>query len=282
MVATTSHTLLTVDQLIEGRHFEPLGSTIDFVKLDLIARKAMARSFSDIAAMAGRPMYALATAAFGPGFADEAAKHLANRLHAWGAEMIPGHAVPVVGGDVATTSGPLVLTVTMLGEPHALTGPIQRSGAQVGDEVYVTGNLGGSLASGRHLTFVPRVVEALNLAKLLRHDLHAMMDLSDGLGLDSDRLAVASGVRIEIDADRLPRQDGVSTWQHAASDGEDYELLLTVREGADVPKLCPGTHTPLTRLGRVVALATGEVAGSCFITPDGQRVVGRTLGWSHR
>lgn len=270
--------LLKVDQLVEGRHFRPHPAT----PIELIARKAIARSVSDIAAMGGTPLCALAAATL-PNpcpWADELFDHLARWARHW--------QCPLVGGDIAswgrieeserrkdgvTASGGLVLSVTVIGTPHAARGPVLRSTARAGDGVYVTGPLGGSLDAatglGRHLTFEPRLVEARTLCDTLSADLHAMMDVSDGLGIDAGRLAVASGVRIEIDAGAIPRAPGVPDWRRAASDGEDYELLFAAAPtGPPVPPFC-------TRIGRVVA-GTG-----CVIIENGREIDATGLGWDH-
>ena len=240
--------LLTVDQLIEHRHYVgPLvgGPTA----VDLVARKAVARSVSDIAAMAGLPRWALATAGLPAGFPQGVAEELFERMRWWAGRF----GCPLVGGDLAETvaGAPAVLTVTVGGEPHALRGPVLRSGARAGDGVWMTGRVGGSLPSGRHLTFEPRVREAAWLAEALGERLHAMIDLSDGLGRDAARVAEASGVRIELEGRRLPVHEAASAT--AAADGEDYELLFTVEGEAELPAACPATGTALTRIGRVVA-----------------------------
>ncbi|MBY0396747.1 MAG: thiamine-phosphate kinase [Thermoleophilia bacterium] len=270
--------LITTDQVIAGRHFA------EGEDLTLVARKAVARSLSDIAAMAGRPLWAVATGALPAGMAQDDAQDLTDALH----QAAAGFGIPIVGGDLATTAGPMVLTVTVGGEPHPVRGPVLRSGAAPGDTVYVTGALGGSLASGRHLTFTPRVTEGAWLATVLGPWLHAMMDLSDGLGLDAARMARASGVAIEIEAERLPRHAGVTSWQGAAGDGEDYELLFTAPAGAPVPARCRLTGTPVTAVGRVLASGEGGVgdaraATSCAIIDGaGARHGGAALGWEHR
>src|SRR3990172_2001080 len=91
--------------------------------------------------------------------------------------------VPVVGGDTARWDHPLAIDVTVLAEPFSGVEPITRSGARVGDHIYVTGVLGGSLL-GRHMNFIPRITEAKLLAEQLGANLHAMIDISDGLLLD--------------------------------------------------------------------------------------------------
>lgn len=251
--------LLTVDQLIEGRHFGA-GTPID-----AIARKAVARSVSDIAAMAGEPAWSVATAALPTD--DTHAADLYDRLAAWARRW----RCPLVGGDLATTAGPVSLTVTVIGRAHRARGPVLRSTAKPGEGVYVTGALGGSLASGRHLTFEPRVDEARALGDTLGDRLTSMIDLSDGLGRDAGRVARASGVRIEIDAALVSLADGVTTWRQALGDGEDHELCFTAL--GDVPGEVAGT--PITRVGRVV-----EGAG-CVVLDHGAEHDASEMGWEH-
>lgn len=261
--------LLTVDQLVEGRHFRA-GTPID-----LVTRKAIARSVSDIAAMGGTPTFGLATGLLPQGFRD--AGLLTERLHAWAESW----GFPLVGGDIATHSPearePLVvLTTTVLGRPHAARGPVLRSGARPGDSVYVTGVLGGSYDQetglGRHLTFEPRVREAVFLCDTLGDRLTAMMDISDGLGIDASRLARQSGCRIETDAALMPCAPGVD-WRGAVSDGEDYELLFTAT--GDVPDSCRPSAVPITCVGRVVAGA------GCVVRSAGRDFDAESLGWQH-
>jgi thiamine-monophosphate kinase len=101
---------------------------------------------------------------------------------------------------------------------------VSRSGGRAADELFVTGKLGGSLR-GKHLRFIPRIAEARWLTK--NFFIHAMMDLSDGLGADLPRLARASGLGFDIDENALPRSPGCTVAQ-AINDGEDYELLFAI------------------------------------------------------
>lgn len=273
VVASTGTPLLvTTDQVIEGRHFrtgEDLG---------LIARKAVCRSLSDIAAMAGTPRWAVATGALPKGMPQADAQRLTDAIHA----AANSFHCPVVGGDIAATDGPLLLTVTVAGTPHASRGPVLRSGARPGDAVYVTGALGGSLPSRRHLTFTPRLIEAAWLATLLGSDLHAMMDISDGLGRDAARIAAASGVTVVIQASAIPRHEHVATWQAAMSDGEDYELVFTASQHAPVPPRCPITGTPITRVGMVVARVDNPPSPLCAVKePSGTLTDASSMGWEH-
>ena len=254
--------LLKVDQIAQGRHFRP-GTPID-----LIARKAVARPVSDIAAAGGSPSAALAAATLPTGFtrADE----LFDAMAKWAA----GFGCPLVGGDIAAGPG-LVLAVTVIGTPHPTRGPVLRSGARVGDAVYVTGALGGSLDGGtglgKHLTFEPRLAEARWLCDTLGAGLRAMMDLSDGLGRDGARLAAASGVRLRLDGPLIPLSSCVAGWRGAVSDGEDYELLFTAPEGLR----CPTTGTPITRIGVV------EAGAGCVLVDAGREIDIGTMGWEH-
>jgi thiamine-monophosphate kinase len=142
--------------------------------------------------------------------------------------------VAIAGGDTNTLDGPLIISVTALGKT-TLRGPLLRSGAKVGDRMLVTGELGGSIL-GRHLDCEPRVREALLLHE--QYELHAGMDISDGLALDLSRMCEASGVGAIVDVDLVPisaaaeeltgRDPKITPLEHALSDGEDFELLLAV------------------------------------------------------
>ena len=157
--------LLKVDQLIEGRHFRT------GTPLELVARKALARPLSDIAAMGGRPVACLCGAVLPTGFADADAKRLFDAMRGWAERW----ECPLVGGDLAAfavgngSTGPLVLSLTVLGE--CVDEPVLRSSARVGDGVYVTGEIGGSFDErtglGKHVEFVPRIAEAGELVRVL-------------------------------------------------------------------------------------------------------------------
>ncbi len=271
LAAAPGPMLLKVDQLVEGRHFRP-GTPIE-----LIGRKAVARAVSDVAAMGGVPTAALAAATLPRGF--EHALALFDAMSRWALRF----GCPLVGGDICTLAadqpGPLTLGVSVVGVPHATRGPVLRSGARPGDVVYVTGVLGGSFERatglGRHLTFEPRLAEAAWLCDELGDRLHAMMDLSDGLGRDAGRLAEASGVGIHLEASELPAAAG-SAWSEAASDGEDYELLFTADPSARVPERVPLVGTRVTRVGIVT-----PGLGCTIRTPGGDILDAREMGWEH-
>lgn len=247
--------LLTTDHLVQHRHFD------DALPIELVARKAIVRSVSDIAAMAGTPAWALATALLPVGYqpANELFDHMARFAREFGC--------PLVGGDIATlppgTPGPISLTVTVGG--HARK-PILRSSARVGDHVYVTGPLGGSLVNHRHALATPRV----GLAQQLAEDIHAMIDLSDGLGMDAARVARASNVRLELDAAAIPIHPDAKDLNAALGDGEDYELLFTAPADASIPD-------SINRIGRV----TNGQPAAILITSDGSQREVSAQGFEH-
>ncbi len=258
--------LLTVDQLVEGRHYTP------GTDLDLIARKAVARSVSDIAAMGGTPAWALAAGVLPKGFAR--ADELFDALARWAKHW----SCPLVGGDIAAHGAPdhpLTLTVTVAGAMPAGHRPVLRSGARPGDRLWLTGPVGGSFASERHLSFEPCVAQGL-LASRDGSGVTAMIDLSDGLGRDADRIARASGVVIEIDAAAIPLHPDTSTpphWRAAAGEGEDYELLLTCPTRPDIPGI-------LGPIGHARAPDRDEPPAAFFLDQSIAHPA-RSLGWDH-
>jgi thiamine-monophosphate kinase len=205
--------LLKTDCLVEGIHFAKNS------RPELVGWKAMARPLSDFAAMSGLPRFALVTLIVP-----------ANRDVSWVKALYRGiekaarkFEVAVVGGETSNIKGPAVISISVTGivETKRWVG---RAGGKPGDDLFVTGRLGGSLR-GRHLKFVPRIAESRWLTKNFR--IHAMMDLSDGLGSDLPRLARASGVGFTVDEKALPLNRGC-TIRQAISDGEDYELLFAI------------------------------------------------------
>jgi thiamine-monophosphate kinase len=265
---TGRRVLIAADQVIGGRHFAA------GTPMALVARKALARNISDIAAMAAVPSCAVATVALPAGMPDTDVRALADGLRAAAREF----RCPVVGGDVGThasADAPLVVSVTVLAEPGPTGRVVTRSGARPGDMLCVTGTLGGGWnpdGTGRHLSFTPRVAEALALVELLGDRLHAMIDISDGLGRDAGHLAAESGLAAEIDAERLPLAAGAD-WRAGIGRGEDYELAFAC-EGAPPDALC---GTPVTVIGHFVAGAAGRV----LVRSEGAEHDASSLGWEH-
>ena len=270
-----SQCLLTIDALLEGTHFDLSKATPKQV-----GYKAMAVSLSDAAAMAAKPVCALAWA----GLPESRNMAFAKDLSAGMADAAEKFACPIVGGDITSWNQPLVTVGTALVARPAGIIPIRRSGAKAGDLLFVTGELGGSVL-GRHLAFTPRVTEARQLAALVT--IHAMIDLSDGLSTDLGHIARESGVAAEImadtipvseDAKRLAKEDGRTPLDHALNDGEDFELLLAVEpvDAQDLLKQNPLTSARLTHIGRVL-----EGGGVSLVAADGSRAALDPGGYEH-
>jgi thiamine-monophosphate kinase len=218
--------LVGIDQVLDGVHFDSqLHSPRD------IGLKAMNRNLSDCAAMACLPAAAVVSVALPKGSGVDYPRELYKGLRT----AADPFDCAIVGGDTASWSGKLAMSVTILGRSAGIA-PVTRSGARPGDTLYVTGPLGGSLL-GRHMRFSPRVTLARELASRAR--ITAMIDLSDGLARDLGHICKESGVGAIVDADRVPIHDDARTLAgrdkigpltHALGDGEDYELLLTSPE----------------------------------------------------
>lgn len=271
--------LAAVDQLVAGRHFDLARTPIE-----LIGRKAVTRNLSDIAAMAARPVASLAAGVLPPNFGASRADELFEAMR----QTAAAYGCPLIGGDLAFHSDaehPLTLTVTVLAQAiDAAHPPVRRSGAQPGDRLYVTGVLGGTFDEnglGHHLTFEPRVELAIELARQLGSRLHAMIDISDGLGRDAGHLAEQSNVRIVLDADRILCREAIN-WRRAMSDGEDYELCFAA-EGA-VPASVAGI--PITCVGEVHT-SSDRIEGAhddwrvIIRLPDHRIESAADLGWEH-
>lgn len=248
--------LLTVDPVIYGRHFD------DSVPPEAVGAKLLKRNLSDIAAMGGRPTAAVIALTLDPRVSLAWLEGFYRGL----AACARRYRVPIVGGDVAEARGALAASLTLLG---AVTGKraVTRNGARWGDLIFVTGKLGGSVRSGHHYTFQPRLAEGAWLAH--RPEVVAMMDISDGLAKDLWSLTPKVGRLVPktprstpptivpaLNPKALPRRRGASL-RDALCDGEDYELVVALDRKTDraaferawrraFPRL------PLTCIGRFV------------------------------
>jgi thiamine-monophosphate kinase len=240
--------LVTTDMLLEGSCF-----LLAEAGPRRVGRKAMAVNLSDIAAMAGRPVAAVVSV----GLPREGGRGLAEELYRGLREVADAFDAAVVGGDTNSWVGPLVISVTVLGEATE-RGPVRRGGARPGDWVMVTGPLGGSIL-GKHLDFTPRVREALRLHELA--DLHAMVDVSDGLAADLHHVCEESGCGAVLRAEAIPvtaearsMSDGRTPLEHALSDGEDFELAFAVSpdEGRMLVETQPIPGITLAHVGEMV------------------------------
>jgi thiamine-monophosphate kinase len=251
--------LVTADMLLEGSCFVLEGGSIQVPGIApasprRVGRKAMAVNLSDIAAMAGRPVAAVVSV----GLPRRGGRALAEELYLGLRDMADLFDTAIVGGDTNSWDGPLVINVTLLGEPGP-RGPVRRAGAKVGDVLLVTGPLGGSIL-GKHLDFTPRVHEALALASLA--DLHAMIDVSDGLSADVAKLCAESGCGAVLWAEHIPvseaaagMRDGRTPLEQALGDGEDFELVFAVaaEEARALVERQPVAGITLAAIGECVA-----------------------------
>jgi thiamine-monophosphate kinase len=214
--------LVTTDMLMDGTCFR-----LAEAGPKLVGRKAMAVNLSDIAAMAGQPVAAVVSVAL----PQTGGRALAEALYLGMRELADSYKVAIVGGDTNSWTGPLVISVALIGEATA-RGAVRRCGARPGDRLLVTGPLGGSIR-GKHLSFTPRVREALQLHAQV--DIHAMIDISDGLSADVNHICEESGCGAVLHAEAIPIAadahmigDHRSPLEHALTDGEDFELVFAV------------------------------------------------------
>ena len=232
--------VLKTDCVVEKIHFTPATDPVR------IGWKAMMRPLSDFAATSAVPQFALITLIVPATRSTSWVKKLYRGLKTAAAHFD----VSIVGGETSATRGPAVISVSISGFVEK-DRRISRAGGKNGDDLFVTGRLGGSLR-GKHLRFMPRINESRWLTNNFR--VHAMMDLSDGLGADLPRLAKASKLGFRIERRKLPLARGAKI-ENAISDGEDYELLFAIspRDSARLQKRWRKKFPKLllTRIGRL-------------------------------
>jgi thiamine-monophosphate kinase len=230
--------VLKTDCVVEGVHFA------HGTKASNVGWKAMMRPLSDFAAASAVPQFALITLIV----PQQTTVAWVQRLYQELGRAADRFKVRIVGGETSNTHGPIVISVTVIGFVEK-SRAVSRRGGRSGDDLFVTGRLGGALKR-RHLKFMARIIESRWLTQ--NFSIHAMMDLSDGLGADLPRLARSSKVGFDVKLQNLPLARG-ATIDNAISEGEDYELLFAVspRDRSSLerewrrkfPKL------PLTRIG---------------------------------
>ncbi|MFH5804274.1 thiamine-monophosphate kinase [Alienimonas sp. DA493] len=258
----TGRPVVCCDLIAEGTHFTP------DTPPELIGRKALAVNLSDCAAMAATPVAAFVGLLVDRRRGYRYAESVMQGLTALAEEFD----VTLAGGDTAVHDGPTSVCVTIVGTCDR---EVRRSGARAGDALLVTGRLGGSFPTGRHFTFTPRVAEARALAAAA--ELHAMLDLSDGLLADCGRLCDASGVSATLEAAAVPLADGADGATAGLTDGEDFELLVAVsKEDADRLLATPPIACGLTRVGTVAVGRGVTVRGA-----DGKPMSFRKAGYEH-
>jgi thiamine-monophosphate kinase len=266
-IAVSGSLIVSCDAIVEGVHFlatDPLAT---------VAQKALRVNLSDMAAKGAKPTGWLLTLAWPK---DRDVAKIADLAAGFAADVAQ-FAVPLIGGDTVSTSGPLVLSVTILGVPHGAA-IVRRAGAGVGDLVCITGTLGdgwlglqtaqgnglglnavdANFLTGRYRTPDPRH----EVAQALATHASAAMDVSDGLIADAGHLARASGVGLVLDADDIPISNAAAAWLNVqgnrsaalaqiATGGDDYEVLCAVPE-ARLEAFLAEAAVPVTVIGRCV------------------------------
>ena len=268
--------LVTTDFTIENVHFRR-----DWHRPELVGRRCLTRGLSDIAAMGGEPRAALLSLAV----ANDVPQKWVNRFLKGLLGLAEEFKLPLAGGDTAQSANGIQADIVVLGSvPKGKA--VLRSGAKAGEQIYVTGELGGSAAALARLAeskpvdlrhFHPLAQVAVG-QWLRRHRMaSAMIDVSDGLSTDLAHICQESHVGAEIEAEAIPRaQIGLGkkrvALELALHGGDDYELLFT--SAAAVPSEVAGLR--VTRIGR-----TTRSAGMRLIAPDGKVRPLKAEGWEH-
>jgi thiamine-monophosphate kinase len=276
--------LVTTDLFVEGVHFRRR-----WLPAAAAGRRALCRALSDIAAMGGEPRFAFLSLAVPsasslqlPASSLQPPASSLRPSASWVRSFLRGFAaaarsfhVTLAGGDTGSSgSGALLADVIILGTAPKGTAAL-RSGARPGDGLFVSGRLGApaaALDAGRR---PPPIHPRLALGKHLRSHrlITAMMDLSDGLSTDLNRLIRESGVGAEVECDHLPL---AGTLQQALNGGEDYELLFTVPEARAASLRRSIAGVPLTCIGRITS---GR--GAWLVDSRGRRRRLSPGGWEH-
>src|SRR5687768_11268035 len=230
--------VLTTDCQVEGVHFDQT-----FVGAADIGHKALAVNLSDLAAMGAAPRIALLSLVLPPAFPVTAVDALVDGM----ARLAARARISIVGGNIARSPGPLIVDVTVTGSVHSRR-VLRRAGARAGDELYVTGALGGAALGLRMLRSAAatsplqrdKLDELADDTRVMRYRrpeprtrfglllgrnraARACIDLSDGLADGIRQIVGASGLGAIIEADELPIEKG-ATLRDALAGGEDYEL----------------------------------------------------------
>lgn len=278
-----SQLVVSTDASVEGVHFRA-----GWLTPEEIGARATAAALSDIAAMGGEARWVLVALEVPTTWRDELPA-LADGIGL----LVSDANARIIGGNI-TRGERLAITLTVIG---GTAHPVMRSGARVGDALWVTGRLGGPMRAiaafergevpnaedrARFASPVPRLREGAWLAAI---GARAMLDISDGLSTDAGHLAAASGVRCELWADAIPRVCGASV-EEALASGEEYELLVATDVDLDVDGFMRRFGVPLTRVGRV--LPAGDAADAPLVVlcdtevrTDSSQRVDLPVGYDH-
>lgn len=275
-VSADSRQVIVTDLLLDGVHFD-----LNVTTPILVGRKAVAVNLSDLAAMGCRPTAAFVSVAI-PREHMRACPLFLRDLYRGIQELTDEFQFTLAGGDTNSWTGPFAINVCLTGVPFSERSFL-RTTAQPGDAIFVTGSLGGSLHRGRHLMFQPRLAISEWLSGTV--NIHAMMDLSDGLSIDLHRMMEASGTAAEIFSSAIPiHSDVPSDWDTdkrlaaAWSDGEDFELLFTVSadDALNLTNVAEAAGHSITQIGDVT-----DGSGIHSTDQNGHRRLMHEAGWQH-
>ena len=287
--------LLTTDTQEEGVHFRR-----DWSSPEDIGWRCLAVNVSDIAAMGGRPLGAIVALSLPPTLDVAFVEALYDGMQA----VAAAYDCPVIGGNISQRTDTLSVTITVLGEaPHGQS--VYRTGAQAGDEIWVTGDLGGAraglevllhsdavagLPTAYVLTRYRRPQPRLREAQYLREhsELHSLLDISDGLSSDLRHICEASGVGAQLDAVHIPiaestRQIALTRQadplDYALHGGEDFELCITAP-----PQCIVGLQDDFQQQFDCPLVHVGTIqpgAGVALTHPDGSQHPLQVRGYDH-
>ncbi len=263
--------LLTTDSLTYGQHFDESVQALD------AGAKLIKRNLSDIAAMGGTPDRALLNLLCGPKLSIAWLEAFVEGIR----QTCEQYEVKLVGGDISALQGDQFSAV--LTQTGYTTNPILRSGTSEGDTIYVTGTLGGSMLK-KHYTFEPRLAEGRWLAE--SGACSAMMDLTDGLAKDLPTF-VPNKCSAWLDLPAIPvsvdaKQLGGDPIQHAFCDGEDYELLFTVKQNQNLEEFEQSWQKkfPDVELAKIGRIGT-EMDNAACIDASNQKALPWQKGFEH-
>jgi len=287
---------ITVDALVEGRHFPENEDPV------LATRKALRANLSDLASMGAEPLGYLASVVW----PEQGREGRANGFVEGLTLERDIYALPLMGGDTTATDGPWTLSITALGQ-IPIGQAIRRGGARPGDHVWVSGTIGDAWLGLQHRLGLTERNEAhidflarrftlpeprLSLGQSLRPIANACADVSDGLLADLNQISSASDVSIQINLEDVPVSQAVQDWEQGQADperarlqivtgGDDYELVFTVPEDRteDMVKLGHATGLKVTRIGTVLEKSKSQ--DGLQVSHSGRPIKPNRLGFTH-
>ena len=288
--------LITCDIQVENQHFR-----LKNITPYQLGRRAMAVNLSDIAAMGGKPTFALVSLGFPKSFALTDFENLFKGMR----EQLAQFSAFVIGGNLSNTNQDLIIDITLMGEVNA-NQFLTRKGAKAGNRIFVTGDLGASGAGfyvlekfgknypiefehlvQKHLQPNPRI----DVGERIAHSgfATAMIDISDGIASDLNHICTMSKVGAEICQNKIPLPEGIhkvssfsgkSAIQLALYSGENYELLFTLK--SDTPdiiinSISSETGIAITEIGKILT----KESGYSLIDLQNKRIPIQPKGWDH-